>query len=267
MGVLPESLEQTEDGDITVKTAKGDLTGFNTVLSAIGRAPDTPALGVTDLGVELKPNGKINSLHEQTNVPNVYAIGDCTFDSYLELTPVAIQAGELLAERLYRGTPSSGPYMDYTNVATTVFTPLEYGSCGMTEEEAQMKLGEDLEVLKRSASRPFPSSPLLSFWFGMEITSSPQLLVAVGLPQGLHASRVHRRGAPRWAAAELLQGAGGEVHGQGGRHALLWPACRRGDPGLRRRTQVRHDLRLSAHDGGHSPDELRGIHHHPRDQE
>lgn len=50
-----------------------------------------------------------------------------------ELTPVAIQAGKLLAGRLYNGSQEE---MDYNNVATTVFSPLEYGCIGFTEEEA-----------------------------------------------------------------------------------------------------------------------------------
>ena len=32
--------------------------------------------------------------------------------------------------------------MDYSNVCTTVFTPLEYGCCGLSEEEAILNLGE-----------------------------------------------------------------------------------------------------------------------------
>ncbi len=36
---------------------------------------------------------------------------------------------------------------DYVNVPTTVFTPLEYGSCGLAEEDAIAKYGEsNLEV-------------------------------------------------------------------------------------------------------------------------
>lgn len=31
--------------------------------------------------------------------------------------------------------------MDYNNIATTVFTPLEYGSIGLPEEEAIQKYG------------------------------------------------------------------------------------------------------------------------------
>ena len=33
--------------------------------------------------------------------------------------------------------------MDYDNVATTVFTPLEYGCVGLSEETAIKRFGED----------------------------------------------------------------------------------------------------------------------------
>lgn len=33
--------------------------------------------------------------------------------------------------------------MDYTNVPTTVFTPIEYGTVGLTEEDAKNKYGAD----------------------------------------------------------------------------------------------------------------------------
>ena len=41
-------------------------------------------------------------VNEQTNIPHVYAVGDI-IEGNLELTPVAIQAGRLLARRLYGG--------------------------------------------------------------------------------------------------------------------------------------------------------------------
>ena len=44
----------------------------------------------------------------------------------------------LLARRLFE--PGFNELMDYVNVPTTVFTPLEYGTCGMTEEDAKKKL-------------------------------------------------------------------------------------------------------------------------------
>ena len=52
------------------------------------------------IGVALNPkNGKvIHDEAERTNLPNVFAIGD-VLDDKPELTPVAIQAGKLLARR------------------------------------------------------------------------------------------------------------------------------------------------------------------------
>ena len=61
-------------------------------------------------------------------------------DGRPELTPVAIQAGKLLARRL---CGQSEVLTNYDNVPTTVFTPLEYGCCGLAEEAAKEKFGED----------------------------------------------------------------------------------------------------------------------------
>jgi thioredoxin reductase (NADPH) len=118
---------------------------YNTVLFAIGRDACTNTIGIDKAGVMLNPrNGKvICDEKEQTNVPHIYAIGDI-LDGELELTPVAIQAGRLLAKRLYgNGTKIT----DYTNVPTTVFTPLEYGCIGLSEEDALAKYGAaDIEI-------------------------------------------------------------------------------------------------------------------------
>jgi len=90
-------------------------------------------------------------------VPNIYAIGDITLDRP-ELTPVAIQAGILLARRL-AGT--SKHLMDYTGIPTTVFTPLEYGSVGLSQEDAEAKLGQkNVEVfLSRFGSLEGATTP------------------------------------------------------------------------------------------------------------
>ena len=45
----------------------------------------------------------------------------------------------MLSRRLFDG--SSEP-MDYTNICTTVFTPLEYGTVGMSEEDAKSKYSD-----------------------------------------------------------------------------------------------------------------------------
>jgi len=68
-----------------------------------------------------------------------------------ELTPVAIQAGKLLARRL---VGSSQALTDYDLVPTTVFTPIEYGACGLSEEDALEKYGEDSIEVYHSSQWP-----------------------------------------------------------------------------------------------------------------
>ena len=55
---------------------------------------------ICDLPAEHRSGKVIASAGEQSSVPNIYAIGD-VIHGKLELTPVAIQAGKLLANRLY----------------------------------------------------------------------------------------------------------------------------------------------------------------------
>jgi len=113
---------------------------FDTVLCAIGRLAETTKIGLDKAGVVVDPSsGKIPAVNEQTNVPHIYALGDVLLGRP-ELTPVAIHAGRLLARRLFA---NSTRQMDYDNVPTTIFTPIEYGCCGLTEEDAISRYGGD----------------------------------------------------------------------------------------------------------------------------
>lgn len=125
---------------------------FDTVLNATGRKPDVKSLGLQTIGV--KTNGKsgkiIGNEMEQTSVPHIYAIGD-VLEGANELTPVAVQSGRLLARRLYN---KSTICMDYDKICTAVFTPIEYGSCGLTEEMALEKFGADSVEVYHQAFTP-----------------------------------------------------------------------------------------------------------------
>lgn len=162
--VVPTKFEKTADGKVKV-TYKSTNLGFeaeavfDTVVLAVGRDACTGDLGLDKAGVATAPGGKIPVIDEQTNAPHIFAIGD-VLESRQELTPVAIKAGVRLARRLYGGGTLK---MDYDEVPTTVFTPLEYGCVGLSEEAAIAKYGADaVEVyilyntpLVRSASSSF----------------------------------------------------------------------------------------------------------------
>lgn len=113
-----ERLEEGQPGKLRVHYRQTLETGetkesyedCNTVLFAIGREACTSDLNLNEIGVTLnKSNGfKIRTNEEQsTDVSWLYAIGDCIDEQTmppsqaLELTPVAIQAGQLLARRLF----------------------------------------------------------------------------------------------------------------------------------------------------------------------
>eukprot|EP00730_Choanoeca_flexa_P019547 TRINITY_DN9554_c0_g1_i1.p1 TRINITY_DN9554_c0_g1~~TRINITY_DN9554_c0_g1_i1.p1 ORF type:complete len:501 (+),score=142.90 TRINITY_DN9554_c0_g1_i1:42-1544(+) len=148
----PSKIEKLESGKLKVTyTQDGEEASdeYDTVLFAIGRDACTGSMNLAAAGVQFNPkNGKvIADDYEQTSADNIYAIGD-VLDGKPELTPVAIQAGVTLARRLYGNATAP---MDYTNVCTTVFTPLEYGCCGLSEEEAIAQYGEDgLDIYHQS---------------------------------------------------------------------------------------------------------------------
>eukprot|EP01083_Nonionella_stella_P067943 180036_1 len=112
---------------------------FDTVMFATGRRADTAGLNLGAAGVKVESNGKIECQDERTNVEHIFAIGD-VLNGRAELTPVAIHSGLLLAKRLFS---DSREVMDHNLVPTTVFTPIEYGSIGLSEEDAIKEHGED----------------------------------------------------------------------------------------------------------------------------
>lgn len=140
----PKAVEKQEDGRLLVhwvdKNGEVHQDIYDTVLFAIGRQALTPQLKLDNAGVKVVPETlKIDAINEQTNVDNIYAVGD-VLHKRPELTPVAIHAGKLLARRLFGNSVEK---MDYNNVATTVFSPLEYGCVGLSEEQALASHGEE----------------------------------------------------------------------------------------------------------------------------
>lgn len=132
---------------------------YDTVLLAIGRTPETKTMGLESFGVKLSNSGKIIvDQFEKSSIDSIYSIGDCA-EGRPELTPSAIMAGKMLARRLYGGNNTP---MDYTNIATTVFTPIEYGCVGLTEEKAIENYGVDNVKVYHSSFRA------LEFEYNME---------------------------------------------------------------------------------------------------
>lgn len=122
-------------GGIRVKATNGDEQVFDQVMLATGRAPNTNGLGLAELGVELGRNGAVVvDDYSQTAVPSIYAIGDVT--NRVNLTPVAIREGMAFVDTVFRGKPTP---VDHELIPSAVFTQPEYGTVGLSEEDAREK--------------------------------------------------------------------------------------------------------------------------------
>ena len=134
MGFQVAGLAKTGAG-IAVDANNGErLDGFDSVIWAVGRAPNTRGLALERAGVEVRANGIVpTDGYQNTNVPGIYAIGDIT--GRAALTPVAIAAGRRLAARLFGGQADSR--VDYRNIPSAVFSHPPVATVGLTERQAR----------------------------------------------------------------------------------------------------------------------------------
>jgi pyruvate/2-oxoglutarate dehydrogenase complex dihydrolipoamide dehydrogenase (E3) component len=117
------------------------------LFNALGREPNTAALNLEAVGVKVRPLGRIAiNQWQQTNVPNIYAAGDCSGPA--EIVHVAIQQGELAA-RHAAGVKGLKP-IDWSLLLNVVFTDPQLATIGRLEREL-VDAGENYLV----ASYPF----------------------------------------------------------------------------------------------------------------
>ncbi|MEX3014573.1 FAD-dependent oxidoreductase [Gymnodinialimonas hymeniacidonis] len=132
--------EGGKGGLIWVKSTNGQEGVYDQVLFATGRSPNTRDMGLEEIGIEVGRRGEIMvDEYSQTAVPSVYAIGDVT--NRVNLTPVAIREGMAFVETVFNGNPTP---VDHDLIPSAVFTTPEYGTVGLTEEEAREQ--EEIEV-------------------------------------------------------------------------------------------------------------------------
>ncbi|RDX35869.1 glutathione-disulfide reductase [Kangiella sp. HD9-110m-PIT-SAG07] len=137
----PSSIEKLDAGELMIHLENGESIGpVDTVVWAIGRAPSTQDLGLEKTNVTKDEKGYLKTdKYQNTTAKGIYAIGDNT--GRLALTPVAIQAGRRLCERLFNQKEKE--HLDYTNVPTVVFSHPPIGTVGMTEDQANETYGEE----------------------------------------------------------------------------------------------------------------------------
>jgi len=128
-----KSVERNGEGVIVqAENAKGEtitLEGDYSLVS-VGRRPYTDNLNADKAGVKISDRGQVEvNDHLQTNVPNIYAIGDVVRGAML--AHKAEEEGAMVAEIL----AGQKPHIDYNLIPGVVYTWPEVAAVGQTEEQ------------------------------------------------------------------------------------------------------------------------------------
>jgi dihydrolipoamide dehydrogenase len=131
----------TTTTDTRMSRSQAEAIAAERVLVAVGRRPRTEGLGLEALGVQMAGDFIVVNETMQTNVPGVYAIGDCV--PTLQLAHVASAEGVLAVEHLAGREVAP---LNYDKVPRCTYSRPEVASIGLTEEEAlrrgyQVKVG------------------------------------------------------------------------------------------------------------------------------
>ncbi len=129
-------VESISDGTITYSKDGNAMTvDSDVILMAVGRRPALQGWGAETSGLEFTPRGIVVDDRMRTNLPNVWAVGDCNGRS--PLAHSAYRMGEVAAANIldpeaYR----RGEVMRWNTVPWVVYTAPEMAGVGLTEASA-----------------------------------------------------------------------------------------------------------------------------------
>jgi len=116
------------------------------IFYALGRVPNTDSIALDKIGVTTDCSRIVTNHFMQTNLPHIYAVGDCT--GRHEIVHIAVQQGEVAGHNVCH--PDRMKEMNYRLLTEVVFTDPQIAAVGLTEKKAQKR-----NVAYLSASYPF----------------------------------------------------------------------------------------------------------------
>ncbi len=134
-------LNQTQANSISferkkfiIETNNNETVTADRLLIATGRIPNTKDLNLEGIGVMTEKGGAVQiNEHMQTNIPHIYAAGDCS--NMPQLVYVAAAAGTCAAINMMGGDEA----LDLTIVPSVIFTDPQIATVGLSEQEAHVK--------------------------------------------------------------------------------------------------------------------------------
>lgn len=128
-------VEIKKNKEVTIQSEQETINlNFEAIFEATGRESFIDELNLESIGVEKTQNAFINvNCLLQTNIPNIYAIGDCIETPMLAYT--AFKEAELAVKHI--AGENSEP-INYDFIPKIVFSSPQVGSIGFNEQKAQI---------------------------------------------------------------------------------------------------------------------------------
>jgi pyruvate/2-oxoglutarate dehydrogenase complex dihydrolipoamide dehydrogenase (E3) component len=120
--------------------------GAEEIMFGLGRIPNIANIGLEKAGVTVAYGRFLVNSEMQTNVPHIYAAGDCT--GLYEVVHVAIQQGEIAAHNIIH--PGNRRNIDYRLLISIIFSEPQVAQVGLTEKLAKIE-----KIPYIAASYPF----------------------------------------------------------------------------------------------------------------
>ncbi len=137
--------EYQKDGSVAVRVdlggGKTETLQTDVVLVAVGMRPNGGGLGLEEIGVKVEKGFVPTDNLGRTNVPGIYAVGDCS--SVPMLAHKASKEGEVVAEVIAGHKAAK----DWVAIPTAIFTDPEIATVGLSESQAKEK-GIDVRIGK-----------------------------------------------------------------------------------------------------------------------
>ena len=143
-----DRVERLPDG-VRVHLTDGTVVDASHALMTVGSVPNTRGLGLEEAGIALTEHGFISvDRVSRTNVPGVYAAGDCT--GVLMLASVAAMQGRIA---MWHALGEAVAPLRLGTVSANVFTDPQVASVGVTQKSV-----EDGSVAVKSVTLPLATN-------------------------------------------------------------------------------------------------------------
>lgn len=170
--------------EITYKNGKREIFVVDKALVSVGRVPNIEGLGLEELGVKFTNRNAVMSVDTQTNIPNIWAVGDVTGEVAL------VNVGELEGRHaIQRIAGLTTKKLSYDNISYIMFLKPEVAGVGLNEKQCKEK-GISYQVVSLDYSR-VPRAIAMrnpSGFFKIIVTNDKEMKVLGMRAVGPHAS-------------------------------------------------------------------------------